>query len=299
MTYRGLDFDGDKPAMYKELRGSMAEIYQDVDVKIFGPVKVTDFNENTKSNVDQNKNIETIWKEEKEFMIRGRNIIIEKVKDIRQNFSKAVTTGTRSGSGKIVYEFFDKLVIIWGGSANTKPFEFRVQSGDYANNGGYDDSDCDNEEFMENGDPPVDRNERSDESSSSVNLASNSEKVTEAPNTSKEKVYFNMKSVDVDLQFHLHEESNRKRKHESISKVPKLINQKRKHLEKNLSAAQRDKLLFEEAKEEVSFRRELSDSLKQLNDNFLKAMDSFNKTVSQLDNGLCRSIDILARAMYM
>ena len=52
MTYRGLDFDGDKPRMYKELRESMAEVYQDVDVKIFGPVNVTDFNENTKSNVD-------------------------------------------------------------------------------------------------------------------------------------------------------------------------------------------------------------------------------------------------------
>ena len=110
MTYRGLDSDGDNPRMYKELRETMAKIYQDVDVKIFGPVNVTDFNENTKSNVDQNKNIETIWKEEKELMIRGRNRIIEKVKDIRQNFSKAVTTGTRSGSGKIVYEFFDKLV---------------------------------------------------------------------------------------------------------------------------------------------------------------------------------------------
>ena len=110
ITYRGLDFDGDKPRMYKELRELMAKIYQDVDVKIFGPVNVTDFNENTKSNVDQNKNIETIWKEEKELMIRGRNRIIEKVKDIRQNFSKAVTTGTRSGSGKLVYEFFDKLV---------------------------------------------------------------------------------------------------------------------------------------------------------------------------------------------
>ena len=84
--------------------------WQTVDVKIFGPVNVTDFNENTKSNVDQNKNIETIWKEEKELMIRSRNRIIEKVKDIRQSFSKAVTTGTRSGSGKIVYEFCDKLV---------------------------------------------------------------------------------------------------------------------------------------------------------------------------------------------
>ena len=79
MTYRGLGFDGDNPRMYKELRESMAKIYQDVDVKIFRPVNVTDFNENTKSNVDQNKNIETIWKEEKELMIRSRNRIIKKV----------------------------------------------------------------------------------------------------------------------------------------------------------------------------------------------------------------------------
>ena len=28
-------------------------------------------------------------------------------------------------------------------------------------------------------------------------------------------------------------------------------------------------------------------------------MDSFNKTVSQLGNGLCISIDMLARAIYM
>ena len=57
-------------------------------------------------------------------------------------------------------------------------------------------------------DDPVDRNERSAESSSSVNLVSNFEKVTEAPNTSKEKVYDNMKSVE-DSQFQLHEESNK------------------------------------------------------------------------------------------
>ena len=91
---------------------------------------------------------------------------------------------------------------IWGGSANTKPLEFGVQSGDYANNWGYDDSDCDNEELWStNRDPPVDRNERSDKSSSSVNLASNFEKVTEVPHISKGKVYDNMKSVDVDSQF--------------------------------------------------------------------------------------------------
>ena len=89
MTCRGLGFDWDNPRMYKDLREWMAKICQDVDVKIFGPVNVTDFNENTKSNLDQNKNIETIWKEEKEPMIIGRNRIIEKVKDICQKCFKS------------------------------------------------------------------------------------------------------------------------------------------------------------------------------------------------------------------
>ena len=67
-------------------------------------------------------------------------------------FKSCHTTGTRSGSGKIVYELFDKLATICGGYANTKPLQFGVQYEDFANNGGYDDLDCDNEEFMENGD---------------------------------------------------------------------------------------------------------------------------------------------------
>ena len=45
---------------------------------------------------------------------------------------------------------------------------------------------------MENGDPPVDRNEISNESSSSANLTRNFEKTTGVPNTGNSKVYDNM-----------------------------------------------------------------------------------------------------------
>lgn len=104
------------------------------------------------------------------------------------NFSKAATTGARSGRVKIVYEFFDTLVTIWGGFAKTKSLQFEVESDDYANKGGYDDSDYEHEEFMENGYSPVDPNERSYESSLAANLASNFGKVTEAPNRGNKKV---------------------------------------------------------------------------------------------------------------
>ena len=75
---------------------------------------------------------------------------------------------------------------------------------------------------MENGDPPVDGTERSGHWLE--NLESRFEKVTEAYDTSNKKVYDNMISVDADSQ--LLQVSNRKGKHESINKVPKLIDQK-------------------------------------------------------------------------
>ena len=59
----------------------MAKLYLDVDVKIFGAVNVSNFNENTKSNMDQNKNIKTIWKEEKGLMVRCRNKIIRRKRE--------------------------------------------------------------------------------------------------------------------------------------------------------------------------------------------------------------------------
>ena len=57
---------------------------------------------------------------------RGHQRIQEKIKEIRQSFSKAVIAGTRSGSGKIVYEHYDELVMIWGGSPATEPLSFGV-----------------------------------------------------------------------------------------------------------------------------------------------------------------------------
>lgn len=53
---------------------------------------------------------------------------MEKTKEIRQSFSKAVISGSRSGSGKLVFEHYDSLIKIWGGSANSKPLPFGLSS---------------------------------------------------------------------------------------------------------------------------------------------------------------------------
>ena len=44
--------------------------------------------------------------------------VVEKVKEIRQNYSKAVVLGWRSRSGKTIYEHYEKLVQILGSTPN-------------------------------------------------------------------------------------------------------------------------------------------------------------------------------------
>ena len=45
---------------------------------------------------------------------KGYSRVMEKIKELRQRFSNAVTAGSRSGSGKLVMEFYDTMVQIWG-----------------------------------------------------------------------------------------------------------------------------------------------------------------------------------------
>ena len=39
--YQALDFDGDMPAQYKELRKELAKLYEIKDVSLFGPVSLS------------------------------------------------------------------------------------------------------------------------------------------------------------------------------------------------------------------------------------------------------------------
>ena len=135
MAYKNLDFDADKPIQYKELRLKMAALFEDEDVSLFGAVNPLlppeDFD--LQPTEEQNETKAAI-KESRELISRGTKRIMEKVKELRQNFSKAVVSGTRSGSGKIVFEFYDKLCAIWGGSANTEKLSFGVSGEDFESN---------------------------------------------------------------------------------------------------------------------------------------------------------------------
>eukprot|EP00112_Aurelia_sp_Birch-Aquarium-sp1_P010557 Seg225.5 transcript_id=Seg225.5/GoldUCD/mRNA.D3Y31 product="hypothetical protein" protein_id=Seg225.5/GoldUCD/D3Y31 len=133
LAYQGLDFDADRPLQYRMLRKEMAKIYESEDPLLFGPIEICT------SDVSMDK----LSKEGKEaFHAKKRKVndviswgharIQENVKEIRQSFSKAVTAGTRSGSGKILDEFYDDLFMIWGGSPSSEPLSFGVGSSSFS-----------------------------------------------------------------------------------------------------------------------------------------------------------------------
>ena len=53
---------------------------------------------------------------------------MENVKLLRQGFSKAVVAGTRSVIGMLVYDHYEQLIRIWGGSPSTEPLNCGIDT---------------------------------------------------------------------------------------------------------------------------------------------------------------------------
>ena len=84
------------------------------ELEHFGPVAISHVAENLDAVFLAEHKIKV--SSEKRLLKMGYERIKEKVKAIRQAYRKAVTEGRRSGRGKLVYDNWDKLKTLWGGS---------------------------------------------------------------------------------------------------------------------------------------------------------------------------------------
>jgi hypothetical protein len=122
--YKNIDFDADKPCQYNNMREEMAKIYQD-DEELFGPYSLIVIPENS------SKEEKMAYNDKKKLVTRGYQRVREKIKDLRQGFSKAILSGTyRSGSGEHVYDNYDRLKQLWCGCPNTQPLSSGIDSND-------------------------------------------------------------------------------------------------------------------------------------------------------------------------
>lgn len=273
MEYKNVDFDGDRPAQYSWLRLEMSNLYEVEDTSLFGPVSVTlpiiplsDMSKEEKEDYTKRS------KAENDLIKKGYSRIREKVKEIRQSFSQAVINGRRSGSGKIVFEFYDKLVTIWGGSASTQPLPYGVDTDTFVVEEDQEDSTLMNQEDC------------------SLTQQSNVSEVTTT--AERDTVELDMPVEDSDG-----ERVTDSRKRKCVNQVPNLIDNKRKHLEKALSAAQRDKLLLTEAKEDSVIRKSLAEATRQSTECFTTALKDVSNSMMQVGNGISRSMEMMSQAI--
>ena len=75
------------------------------------------------------------------------------------------------------------------------------------------------------------------------------------------------------------------------------IDNKRKHLERQLSASQRDQLLINESKEDSQFKKDIAEAIRQSNETFAQSMQQMSMSMLQVAQGFTQSIEVLARAM--
>ena len=224
MEFSNSDFNADKVKQYEAIRKAMAIIYND-NPSYFGPPEITPMTEEAKGNEEEKYRIERQQKVDRAVIKKAYNRVQEKLKEIRQHFSTAVTTGSRSGSGKIGLEHFEELKLIWGGSPATKPLSVGISS-DMVNN---DTTNSSTECVLET------------EEAYDADWYDNSLALQDADSHSSQ--------VQESEEIETGQSSVRKRKIME-NPTPKLIDNKRRHMERQLSAAQRDQLLLNEAKED-------------------------------------------------
>ena len=100
MEYRNVDFNADNNKQYEAARKVMARKYSSSDVELFGPEETSVITEDVEES--QRKELMEKVRSEKALIKKGYSRVMEKIKELRQKFSNAVTTGSRSGSGKSV-----------------------------------------------------------------------------------------------------------------------------------------------------------------------------------------------------
>ena len=266
MEYRNMDFDADKPAQYKYLRTEMAKFHSDnlQEIHFFGPVDKSQPSKAFESlSPEEQGEFRKIQQTENKLINKGYNRVLEKVKETRQNFSKAVVSGKRSGSGKVVYEFYDQLDAIWGGNSNVEKLSCGINTESIAANNSIDQA-----HLLYEGEDADQEEESSEVSGISAEF------ITGFPGR-KRKAPANENSV------------------------PKLVDNKRKHLEKNLSSSQRDQLLINEAKEDKILRRNLCETMKQSNENFSKAIENMSRSMMQIATGISHSMEMMVHALSL
>ena len=288
--FNATDFNADKIKLYEQIRQMMAAKYGTEGY--FGPPVKTGPEKNVKDmSKEEYKAYKKNHDKEIEMIRTGYNRIKEKVKNVRQDFSKAVVSGTRSGSGKIVLAYYNDLKTIWGGSPSTEALTFGVESQSFHSQS--EDNETDTPSTSDGSLILSSECQASTDSLQSLALSNGSRRCSTPVEDESETVDYSETLSEKNGKL----ERQLKRKSESVSNVPKLIDNKRKHLEKRLTAAQRDQKLLQSAKEDICLRKEMMDCFRESTTTTAKAIEQMSQTMKGISEGIVQGMALLANAL--
>lgn len=87
------------------------------------------------------------------------------------------------------------------------------------------------------------------------------------------------------------------RRQVNVSRIPKLVDNKRKHMEKGLSQAQRDHLLMKQAKEEVDIKKQMLSAFEASNVSIENSISKLTTCLTSLGEGIASGMQALAMAL--
>ena len=188
-----------------------------------------------------------------------------------------------SSSGKIILEYYDKLVLIWGGSAAVEPLNYGT------------DSSCVNE-YSTNGENIANESNTSTSSSSSSSndIAGGSSTGNGINSTSR----FNQETTEATSLYNNNNLSDSETdpvvKKIKRNPIPKLIDDRRKHLQKKLCASDRDQILLNESREDSQFKRDLAEAIRQSNELFARSTKELSQSMLAMAPGITKPAEILS-----
>ena len=262
---KGIDFEADLIRLYGDVRTLMAQEYD--ENKEFGPVKVIDIPADVTP--EEFKVLQAKKLTETKSIKQGYERIKQKTKDIRQDYRKAVNEGRRSGSGKIVCDNWDRLKSLWGGSPCTTALPNAVESYSY-----------EEESFNLPGD-----------------LSDTEEKQSESESDDETEKTANSTDRSLDASsITSNNDSSTGKKNAPLNPTPQYVDNKRKFLEKKLSASQRDQVYINLAKDELKMKQDLANSLAEATRETNQAFTQISKSIEKVGESIGNGLALLAQA---
>ena len=276
--FDGVDFEGDLIVFYREIRKMMAINFNDSD---FGPVTVSECPKPLQDMNDKElKEFNDTVKLEKSAIKKGYDRVKEKIKALRQDYRTAVNNGTRSGSGRIVRDNWDDLTEIWAGSPATESIK----------------NACTTREINAESLSELFVNDEEEEDLS---------RLSSSVHTAKRNTSSDFQQVDQPDQDEQENSESENSDNELASKkrllpanpTPTFVDNKRKKLEKQLSAKQRDMVLINAAKKEIDLKTNIAHGLVESNKSINSAMTKMADSINSLGAGLVQGFGMLAQAL--